>query len=59
MAELTAEYDAITDAYNLQAKKFSETGEDSFLAGQRIFPVGGGIYQEYSVASLNMKNLGL
>ncbi len=25
--------------------------------GQRIFPVGGREYQEYSVASLNIKNL--
>ena len=27
------------------------------IMGQRIFPVGGGRCQEYSVASLNMKNL--
>ena len=27
------------------------------MLGQRIFPVGGREYQEYSVASLNIKNL--
>ena len=31
MVELTAECDAITDGYNLRAKKFSDTGEDSVL----------------------------
>ena len=29
----------------------------SLLTGQRIFPVGGRGCQEYSVASLNIKNL--
>ena len=33
-----------------------ETGEP-LIGGQRIFPVGGREYQEYSVASLNIKNL--
>ena len=31
MVELTAECDAITDGYNLRAKKFFDTGEDSVL----------------------------